>query len=223
MDHLVLIGSGIIIGLILAAPVGPVNLICIRRGLQFGPINGFISGLGAALGDGFFAAISAFGVTAVAKLIEGFSVPLQVGGGILMVAFGLNTYLSQPSTTKEPAAKACTQPVARDNNLPASLVRAMASTLALTVSNPATLFGVAALFAGLGGIAGEGTSYIDAAVVVGGVILGSALWWLILTAIIAVFHTRINARVMGIINQASGVAVGLFGLAVLGHLLWKLV
>ena len=217
MDFLVLIGSGILIGLILAAPVGPVNLICIRRALQYGPVNGFVSGLGAAMGDGFFAAISAFGVTVVTQLIEGFSTPLQVGGGVLLLAFGLHTYLSQP-----PASKDCDQTPPREAALPSSLVRAMASTFALTVTNPATLFGVAALFASLGGLAGEGASYLDAAIVVGGVMAGSTLWWFTLTAIIGLFHARIDGRVMRIINRASGFAVASFGLGVLVHLLWKL-
>ncbi len=216
MEYVALVASGIFIGLILAAPVGPVNLICIRRGLQFGPLNGFVSGLGAAMGDGFFAAISAFGVTAVAKLIEGFLVPLQVGGGILLLAFGIHTYLSQP-----PASRDDDVAPPRDQKPPASLVRSMASTFALTVTNPATFFGVAALFAGLGGLVGEGASYLYAAVVVGGVMAGSALWWATLTTIVSIFHARIDAKVMRRINHFSGIAVALFGTAVLGHVIWQ--
>lgn len=216
MNYIALIASGIVIGLILAAPVGPVNLICIRRGLQYGPLNGFISGLGAALGDGFFAAISAFGVTAVAQLIEGFSIPLQTGGGILLLAFGLHTYLSQP-----PASRDDEQVPPREQKGQASLGRAMASTFILTITNPATLFGVAALFAGLGGLADGVASYLNAAVVVGGVIGGSALWWLTLTTIVGIFHARIDARVMRLINHGSGIMVSLFGFIVLGDVLWK--
>lgn len=212
MDYLLLIGSGIIIGIVVAAPIGPVNLICIRRTLAYGPLNGFFSGLGAALGDGVFAVVTAFGLTAIAQLIRGYAAGLEIAGGLMLIAFGIHTFLADPSHGRD------------DSGLPTriegstSLGRAIASTFALTITNPATFFGFAALFAGLGSLAGEETSYIDAAIVVAGVVGGSVLWWFAVTAITGLFHAKIDTNVMRHINQVSGVAVSGFGLAILGHL-----
>jgi threonine/homoserine/homoserine lactone efflux protein len=216
LNQLLLIGPGIVIGLIVAAPIGPVNLICIRRTLQYGSLNGFMSGLGAALGDGVFAIVTGFGLTAIAQLIEGLSIPLQLAGGILLVCFGLYTYFSKPPKPYDPKCET------KDKGA-STLVRAMASTFALTITNPATLLGFTAMFTGLGGLAGDDPSFFSAAFVVGGVILGSTLWWLMLTTLVGLLHAKIDDRVMRIINHGSGLFVAAFGVAVLGHVGLKLV
>src|SRR5436305_6002381 len=92
MNVLLLIAGGIAIGLIVAAPIGPVNLICIRRTFFYGPMNGFFSGLGAALGDGVFAVITAFGITAISHWIVGYSTPLKIAGGLMLIGFGLHIF-----------------------------------------------------------------------------------------------------------------------------------
>ena len=171
VDWLFLIISGAVIGVIVAAPIGPVNLICIRRTLAYGPLNGFLSGVGAAIGDGVFAATTAFGLTAISRLIEGYT------SGLL-------------------------------------------STFALTITNPATLVGFAALFTGLGSVVNVQTEvrYVEAGILVAAVFAGSALWWFALTAFTGIFHGRFTPSVMKRINQGTGVFVGLFGVVVLGHL-----
>lgn len=215
LAHVFLIGPGIVIGLIAAAPIGPVNLICIRRTLQYGTLNGFVSGLGAALGDGVFAIVTGFGLTAIAQLIEGLSTALQLAGGLLLLCFGLYTYFSKPPSRLETRAEA-------KEKGPSTLARAMLSTFALTMTNPATLLGFTAMFTGLGGLVGDDASFFGAAFVVGGVILGSALWWLMLTTFVGLLHAKIDDHVMRIINHGSGLLVALFGVAVLGHVVWKL-
>ena len=101
MYHLFLFSGGFLIGLVVAIPVGPVNLICIRRTLSYGTWSGFLSGLGGALGDGVFAAVTAFGLTAISQLIEGYSRPLQLMGGIMLLGFGLTVFQTDVSSLRD--------------------------------------------------------------------------------------------------------------------------
>jgi threonine/homoserine/homoserine lactone efflux protein len=215
MNYLILIGSGVVIGLIVALPIGPVNLICIRRTLALGPMNGFVSGIGAAVGDGVFAFIMAFGFTAVVQWIHGLSNWLELGGGVLLIFFGVSTFASDPLHGRG------LDQVAPGQVAVPSLVRAFASTLVLTITNPATLFGFATLFATLGGLSGSKASFGYAALVVAGVVSGSTLWWFTLTTVVGLFHARIDAGVMKYINRGSGVLVTLSGVGVLSHLLFS--
>jgi threonine/homoserine/homoserine lactone efflux protein len=212
MTYFYLVLSGVVMGLIAAVPIGPVNLICIRRSFAYGPVNGFMSGLGAALGDGVFAAITGFGLTWVAQLIEGYATIIELIGGALLVWFGWRSFAA-------PAIIRC--PEEGDSEGAANLMRAMVSTFALTITNPATLLAFTAMFASLGGLAGGAGSYVDASFVVGGVVGGSAGWWLALTTVIGLFHTRIDEAAMRRINRGSGILVAIFGLVVLIHLVLK--
>jgi threonine/homoserine/homoserine lactone efflux protein len=215
MDYIFLVISGIVIGLIVAVPIGPVNLICIRRTLAFGPINGFVSGLGAAVGDTVFAIVTGFGLTVIAQLIEGYSSYLELAGGAMLIYFGIHTYVAKVE------ARLVDKLAAKEKGS-STLFRTMASTFALTITNPATLLGFAALFAGLGGLAGGHPDLLSAAFVVLGVAAGSTLWWGALTAFVGLFHHSINDHTMELINKGSGISVAAFGLAVLGHLAMKL-
>jgi threonine/homoserine/homoserine lactone efflux protein len=211
MDYVLLIISGVIVGLIAAVPVGPVNLICIRRTFAFGPLNGFVSGLGAALGDGVFAIVVGFGLTAVRQLIEGYAPIIQLIGGAMMIFFGVKTYVAPPDIHLEDGVR-----VKNRDKGASSLARAIISTFALTVTNPATLIFFATMFAGVGGLAGA--SFVNAAFIVGGVVGGSAGWWLVLTTVIGLFHAKITDRGMRVVNKISGLTVAIFGVAVLTHL-----
>jgi threonine/homoserine/homoserine lactone efflux protein len=218
MSSFFLVIPALLIGFVVAAPIGPINLICIRRTLAFGSLNGFVSGLGATTGDGIFAAIIVFGLTAVRHWIEGYSQLLQIGGGALLLGFGVYTYLADPLHGRE---LQCNGDRAPANP---SLLRSFASTFALSLSNPATLFAFAALFAGFGGIiasTGAHMSLSQAGFVVVGVLCGSGLWWLTLTTIVGALHARINTRVMRIITHVSGAVICVFGLGMLAHVLWE--
>jgi len=212
MIYFYLIMSGVVMGLIAAVPIGPVNLICIRRTFAFGPLNGFVSGLGAALGDGIFAAITGFGLTWIAQLIEGYAPIIELIGGAMMVWMGYRTFVSPPMPRC-----ADDKPDSEGTNLG----RAMISTFALTITNPVTLLSFGVMFASLGGLAGGAGSFHDASFVVAGVIGGSAGWWLALTTLIGLFHTRIDEKAMRMINRICGVLVMGCGSAVLIHLAVK--
>jgi len=212
MIYFYLIMSGVVMGLIAAVPIGPVNLICIRRSFAFGPLNGFVSGLGAALGDGIFAAIMGFGLTWIAQMIEGYATIIEMTGGAMMVWMGYRTFISPP-------VPRCLD--TKTDGERTNLVRAMVSTFALTITNPVTLLSFGVMFAGLGGLAGGAGSFNDAGFVVAGVVAGSTGWWLALTTIIGIFHTRIDEKAMRIINRACGALVMACGLVVLIHLAIK--
>ena len=212
MTYFYLVMSGVVMGLIAAVPIGPVNLICIRRTFAFGPLNGFVSGLGAALGDGIFAAITGFGLTWIAQLIEGYAPIIELIGGAMMVWMGYRTFVSPPMPR-------CAD--VKPDNEGTNLGRAMISTFALTITNPVTLLSFGVMFASLGGLAGGAGSFHDASFVVAGVIGGSAGWWLALTTIIGLFHTRIDEKAMRMINRICGVLVMGCGSAVLIHLAVK--
>jgi len=212
MTYFYLVMSGVVMGLIAAVPIGPVNLICIRRTFAFGPLNGFVSGLGAALGDGIFAAITGFGLTWIAQLIEGYAPIIELIGGAMMVWMGFRTFVSPPMPR-------CAE--VKPDNEGTNLGRAMISTFALTITNPVTLLSFGVMFASLGGLAGGAGSFHDASFVVAGVIGGSAGWWLALTTLIGLFHTRIDEKAMRMINRICGVLVMGCGSAVLIHLAVK--
>ena len=234
MEYIFLIITCWTIGLIAAIPIGPVNLICIRRTLQCGWKYGFTSGLGAALGDGVFASVTAFSLTAIAQLINGYSIPLQIIGGIALLVIGVRTFMAPPplriNETYGPfpegaTAKAC--PGQNGNgknglsngdakNGTKSCARGMASTFALTITNPATLLFFAAGFSGLAGLADQ-PSFFQAAFAVLGVLLGSATWWLILTGMVGKLHARIDDHVVMVINRISGALVAMFGATILVH------
>ena len=234
MEYIVLTITCWAVGLIAAIPIGPGNLICIRRTLQCGWRYGFISGLGAALGDGVFACVTAFGLTAIAQLINGYSMPLQIVGGIALLIIGIRTFYAPPplrinetfGTFPEVAsAQGCPgQNGAAKNgfsnggakNDAKSRARGMASTFALTITNPATLLFFAAWFTSLGGLADEPT-FFQAAFAVLGVLLGSGTWWLTLTFVVGKLHASINDHIVLIINRFSGALVGLFGVLILTH------
>jgi threonine/homoserine/homoserine lactone efflux protein len=194
---------GLALGFSIAAPVGPIGVLCIRRTLADGRVTGFVSGLGAATADGFYGAVAAFGLTAVSALLTGQRLWLHVIGGTFLCYLGLRTTLRKPAVSPSGTVTGIR-----------SLAGAYGSTLALTLTNPATILSFAAIFAGLVPSGGH-ASYGAAALLVAGVFCGSALWWLTLSTGVGLLHARFDVRAMRVVNTLSGIILLGFGLVVL--------
>jgi threonine/homoserine/homoserine lactone efflux protein len=194
-SHLLLRGLGIGFGI--AAAVGPISILTIRRTLASGFRVGLVSGLGVALADATYGAVAAFGLTAVSDALVGLRRPLGLLGGAFLVWLGLRTLRARVPTTAASAEPA-----------PSGLVAAFLSILGLTLTNPMTILSFAAIFAGLG-VAGSGP--LGAATVTVGVFLGSMTWWLLLTTTVSRLRSRVTPRALRLVNAASGVLVATFG------------
>ena len=190
--------KAVLLGLSVAAPVGPMALLCLRTTLAHGFAPGFLAGLGVAAGDAFYATLAAFGLRAAATLLTGQSLWLGVLGGAYLVWFGLGV-IRQPL-----AEKAAGEGSRRG-------LRAFATTFLLTLANPPTVMIFAAMFAGLGlAEAQRGTE--GALAVVAGVALGSAGWWLFFATLVDRLRDRLQGPVFLWVNRVSGAALVGFGL-----------
>lgn len=190
-----------VIGLSIAAPVGPIGVLCIRRTLVFGRRVGFVSGLGAATADALYGAVAAFGLTVLFRFFVQNARPLHLAGGALLLAIGIRTMLAR----RDLAASAGT-----DARGPA-LLPAYASTLFLTITNPMTIISFAAVFAVIA--PAGGLNFGSAALTVAGVFLGSAAWWLILSAGVGALRQAAGARVLAWVSRLSGGVIAGFGAA----------
>lgn len=208
MDILVLILGGLLIGVAVAAPIGPVNLICIRRTLKYGMLNGFVSGAGAAVGDGVFAIVAAFGVTAVISFVAAYSGWLQLVGGVFLLGLGVRTWFDHPHL---------------DDKLPdgslGDLLPVISVTFFLTITNPATMLGFIAIFGGVADFTIGTEDYMRASILVASVIGGSVLWWAAITGFVSLFRDRMTDTGLALLNKVSAVIIVLFGAGILGRLL----
>ena len=201
-----LAANGVAIGLAVAAPIGPVNLIVIRRTLRYGQLNGFLSGSGAAVGDAIFAAIAAFGITAAMDFVIRVETLLQIVGGGFLLFLGLRTWLARPHFSEAPAEVQG-----------GAMAAVFVTTFLLTITNPATMLGFIAIFGGVAGLAGAGDDYGHAATVVLAVMAGSALWWAGLAGFVSLFRSRMNDELLHLVNKVSGGLIAVFGIVVLAR------
>jgi len=201
--------TGIIIGFSVAAPVGPIALLIMRRSLNEGRLAGFISGLGAATADLFCGLTAALGLSAITTLINSHRSSLQLVGGIFMIWLGIHAFRA-----KDPVS--ATQRPLHERNL----FLAYVFTFLLTMANPLTLLGMVGVVAAAG-VGGPAYSHTDTVVLGGGIFIGSASWWLILSHLAGWLGHKLGHHVMHVINMVAGALIVGFGAWQLVSLLYR--
>lgn len=192
--------KGLAFGFLLAGSVGPLWILCFRRTLAHGRLFGFVSGMGVATADALYGFVAAFGLTTVSGFLLAQKFWFALFGGGFLCWLGAKTLLSRPTdrATAVPAS---------------SYAAAYSSTLALTLTNPATVLAFAAIFAGLGPAANS--DYSQASLVVIGVAFGSTCWWALLALSAGWLRNSIGPGLLRVVNIVAGLSILAFGLGVL--------
>jgi threonine/homoserine/homoserine lactone efflux protein len=188
---------GLIIGFSIAAPVGPIGVLCIRRTIERGRIAGLLSGFGAASADAIYGFVAGFGLVFVSTMLVTQQMWLRLAGGLFLCYLGVRTFLASPEE-RISASK------------PPDLAGIYLSTFFLTLTNPMTIISFTAVFAALG-VGKAGRSYVSAGALVLGVFVGSALWWFVLSSIVSLFRSKLQPRLLNWINRLSGIVILGFG------------
>jgi threonine/homoserine/homoserine lactone efflux protein len=207
MHNLAIIPIGLLIGIVVSAPVGPVNIICIGRALRFGFLPAVLAGVGAAIGDSLLALVAVFGISAAADAFESHSRIIQLVGGAVLVVFGLRVML----TTPHGSARA-------DEHIADSAMRIVPATLLITITNPGTLLGFLAIFGGVIGneLLPEG-DYAAAGLMVLAVGAGALLWWTGIAAFVSRIRHLISDATLRRINLVSGLLLAGLGALLIGR------
>ncbi len=216
---------GLVIGVLIAAPVGPVNIVCIQRTLERGFWGGFAAGLGAVMADGIIATVAAFGASAISGFMRHHQLKIELAGGIILTIFGIKIFLSQPKIV----ATATTN-IARLRRVAGIVPQFLRPTLRyrvwkimphlniapqtffLNITNPGAILGLFALFGGATSVLGGIDSWIEAITAVAAIMTGSLLWWGGLSWLISRVRHRLTENRLKQINQVSGVMLVMFGI-----------
>ena len=205
---LIFLLKGIVVGIVIAVPVGPVGVLCVRRTIFEGKLAGFISGLGAATGDAMFGLLAAFGLTFISDLLIGYQQWLRIAGGCYLIYVGGSAMLTRPEMKP------------RTDRDAEGLLRDYLSTFALTLTNPITILVFLGVFSAIG-LSGEEATLDRAAILVLGVWLGSLLWWLAVSFGLGGLFRSFEPRYLGWINRGSGTILLVSGAALLAVPLLK--
>lgn len=211
--------KGLVVGFLIAAPVGPVAVMCIHRTLAHGRLAGYVCGLGATVADTIFGAIAALGLGFVANIVMAYHTWLRIGGGILLVALGLKLALARHLTAAAEKQEAEEERGERIQPKPAGSrfefhIGNFTAAFAIMITNPITLVSFAAIFAVID-IADIGDVAPWSVSLVSGVFLGAGLWWSLLILVAGAMRERIDATAILWINRVSGGLILVFGLVLL--------
>lgn len=210
LTDLGLLGIGAAIGVATTAPVGPVNIMVIQRTFRRGLFAGWSAGLGAVVADALYAAMAAFGVTAVSDFVQTHAVAVQFIGALVLFWFGWRIMNAHPHLDGDE----------RDSQR--GFIGGLLTAFIMTITNPGAVLGFIALFGGLGDLAPAPGDWIGALTLVAGLIIGSSSWWLMIAGFVTLLRGRMNDIWLMRINRTAGVLLVVFGIAVLGRALWTL-
>lgn len=202
--------QGFLIGFALAAPVGPVGLLCIRRSMAQGRLAGFLTGLGAAFADGLFGIAAAFGLAAVTAFVAHHAVAFQLIGGLFLLLMGLATLRARPAPAENGSAE-----MAQLSH--AHLPRLFLSTFLLALFNPATLTACIGIFTGFAAELRTAATEQSLLLVLG-IFLGSAAWWLILSQAAHALGRRLTRETLRRVDLCAGSIIAAFGVWQLARL-----
>jgi threonine/homoserine/homoserine lactone efflux protein len=208
-----IIPVGIAVGIVVSAPVGPVNVMCIQRSVQRGIAGGVAAGLGAVFGDGLIAFAAVMGIGAIDAMVTYYRTAIEALGGIALLVFGvLLCNADVPATDQD-------QPDEPGHVL--NYIGDISKAFFLTVTNPGAVLGLLAIFGGIGTFV-EVSGPIDAIVLVAAIMGGSLLWWLMLSTIVATIKQHVGKVNVKRFNLIAGLALTLFGVVLLSEVAWKL-
>ncbi|TMJ27754.1 MAG: LysE family translocator [Alphaproteobacteria bacterium] len=210
-NPIVLAIEGAVIGFLIAVPVGPAAALCIRRSITVGAVAGYLTGLGAALGDAVFGAVAAFGLSFVEEFVARHEGWLRGIGGVILVAMGWTTMRHRLPTVGDPVAE-------DREHMVTTHFHFTTSSFFITVFNPLTLMAFGAAFAGRD-LAGVGASLPDAAALVAGVFSGALAWWAIVCTAAVSLRQHFTGKGILWLNRIAGAVILAFGVVALVSLL----
>ncbi len=209
-----IIPVGLLIGVLVAAPVGPVNVLCIQRAVERGFWGGIAAGLGAVLGDGLIAFLASFWVGTISGAVQYHRTAIQIVGGLALIGFGLKLYFTPPRLE-------ALHPTHEENASLKDFAWDIPQTFFLTITNPGAVLGLFAIFGGVSTFV-EVRSNVDALTMVAAIMSGSLAWWVTLSNLIGRFRHRLNAERLKLINQMAGLLLVSFGVVLVGEMAHKL-